>query len=176
VKVRVVRIGDSPLAPIFEVVERPNQWDRHVQEITQPSLSKSAEWRKDFWLHFIERFPDEARFGPASALHNRWYTQESVDLAISIYVSKKSVGIYIRGRFGADPDSVADTLAPYRELLAEATGSSTWSGRTPGHFFPQQSDLGIPTDPVNWDALADWLHAAKAKYEQALRACFGVQQ
>lgn len=30
IRVRVVRIGDSPVAPIFEVVEQPNDWDRAV--------------------------------------------------------------------------------------------------------------------------------------------------
>ena len=32
VKVRVVRIGDAPslVAPLFEVLERPNDWDRRV--------------------------------------------------------------------------------------------------------------------------------------------------
>jgi adenine-specific DNA-methyltransferase len=32
VKLRVVRIENSPLVPLFEVIERPNHWDRQVQE------------------------------------------------------------------------------------------------------------------------------------------------
>ena len=30
-KARVVRIGDSPFAPMFEVVEQPNLWDRQIE-------------------------------------------------------------------------------------------------------------------------------------------------
>lgn len=29
---RVVRIGESPLAPLFEVIERPNNWDRQLAQ------------------------------------------------------------------------------------------------------------------------------------------------
>lgn len=32
VKARVLRIGDSPFAPIFEVVEKPNDWERRIRE------------------------------------------------------------------------------------------------------------------------------------------------
>ena len=37
VRVSVVRIGDSPLAPIFEVLARPNEWERRLQTIAQES-------------------------------------------------------------------------------------------------------------------------------------------
>ena len=32
VRLRVVQIGSSPLAPIFEVVEKPNNWDRQIRQ------------------------------------------------------------------------------------------------------------------------------------------------
>ena len=46
VRVRVVRIGDSPLAPVFEVLERPNDWDRRVQDTAQTrELTKLGQFR-----------------------------------------------------------------------------------------------------------------------------------
>jgi hypothetical protein len=35
VRLRVVRIGDSPLAPLFELLEKPNAWERRVQQQTR---------------------------------------------------------------------------------------------------------------------------------------------
>lgn len=42
VKARVVRIGDSPLAPIFEVVEEPDEWVRKLKTDTPKSDLKAA--------------------------------------------------------------------------------------------------------------------------------------
>ena len=45
-RVSVVRIGDSPLAPVFEVIERPNEWDRKVGAITRSgSLSPLGQFQ-----------------------------------------------------------------------------------------------------------------------------------
>lgn len=172
VKVKVVRIGNSPLAPVFEVLERPNQWDRRVSESAQPALSKSAEWRRDFWTRYIERFPEELQHGEASALSNRWHRHTRHDLVVSIYVSRKSVGVYLRGRFGADGNAVGDALAPYRACLAQETGSQSWNESRKGHYL-HQAFQGDPADPANWDALGDWLHDMDLRYAAALDTCLG---
>ncbi len=41
VKVRVVRIGDAPapVAPLFEVLERPNDWNRRVKATVETSIT-----------------------------------------------------------------------------------------------------------------------------------------
>jgi hypothetical protein len=59
VEVRVVRIGNSPLAPVFEVVERPCDWERTVQEQARATgqLSGVGEFRKAFWTHFLAGYP-----------------------------------------------------------------------------------------------------------------------
>ena len=41
VRLRVVRIGDSPMAPVFEVVEKPNGWERRLGAVK----SRAAERR-----------------------------------------------------------------------------------------------------------------------------------
>ena len=53
VKVRAVKIGDSLSAPVFEVTERPNDWDRQVRA-TNDSLSKLGAFRRDFWAHLVD--------------------------------------------------------------------------------------------------------------------------
>ncbi len=172
IQVKVVRIGDSPLAPIFEIMERPNQWDRRVQESAKPALSASSEWRRAFWTRYIERFPEAKNFGEASALSNRWHLHERYDLVVSIYISKKGVGIYLRGRFGADGNAVGEVLAPYRACLSERIGSQAWNESRKGHYLLQYM-LGDPADPAHWDLLGDWLHMMETRYTEALNACLG---
>ena len=49
-KARVVRIGDSPFAPMFEVVEQPNLWDRQIEAAHSGDLRKL---RNQYWDNFV---------------------------------------------------------------------------------------------------------------------------
>src|SRR6056297_1372475 len=51
VKARVVRIGDSPFAPIFEVVEKPNDWDRQITRKSREVIRDGniGDQRQAFW-------------------------------------------------------------------------------------------------------------------------------
>ncbi|MBU6244715.1 MAG: DUF4268 domain-containing protein [Actinomycetales bacterium] len=54
VRVSVVRIGDSPPAPLFEVVVQPNDWGKSVRA---PSLvaSERGEMYREFWAQWLAR-------------------------------------------------------------------------------------------------------------------------
>lgn len=56
VRLRVVRIGESPCAPIFEVVEQPDQWMREVKAQSDPSDLRT--WRADYWEQLQNSVPD----------------------------------------------------------------------------------------------------------------------
>ena len=57
VRMRVVRIGDSPFAPIFEVLEKPNAWERALERKFRKADSELTRLRKDFWERYLERQP-----------------------------------------------------------------------------------------------------------------------
>ena len=61
VRLRVVRIGDSPFAPLFDVLERPNDWSRSLQEVVREARAPTelGALRRDFWSRLLERHPDE---------------------------------------------------------------------------------------------------------------------
>ena len=65
VKVRAVRIGDAPapVAPLFEVLERPNDWDRRVKATVETNSNRRrAEiipLRREFWSFYAERYQDD---------------------------------------------------------------------------------------------------------------------
>ena len=103
VRVRVVRIGNSPLAPIFEVLERPNAWDRRVQDTAQRGeLSALGQFRREFWTHVAKRHPDEVRLDYAGS--NVYYKVEGTNLRISQYVSTDGVGVFLVTASLTDPD------------------------------------------------------------------------
>lgn len=52
-EVELWRIGDSPLAPKFNVVSKPNDWSKTVAEgASRPELTETQQLQLDFWTAF----------------------------------------------------------------------------------------------------------------------------
>lgn len=168
VRVKVVRIGNSPLAPVFEVLSRPSGWDRRLQVVAQEQApSNLGQFRRDFWAHFLERFPGDVIDGQAGGYSNRWRTIPHLDLVISYYVAQNSVGIFIRGRRGARSEDVYTILEPFASRLAELTGAGF--GTPNGTYFFGVSYAADTSDRARWDELTDWLHEKLTLYTSALQ-------
>jgi len=63
VEVSAVRIGESPLAPLFTVVIEPNDWQKTVRSSTSVSVrSDTGEKHREFWTMFLmelhSRYPN----------------------------------------------------------------------------------------------------------------------
>lgn len=56
VQVSVVRIGDSIPAPLFDVVAKPNEWQKRVRSVARTGNSSGrAEQYRRFWTSYLER-------------------------------------------------------------------------------------------------------------------------
>lgn len=62
VEVELWRIGDSPLAPKFEVVVKPNDWVKSGREQARAaaSMSPTKQLQQKFWMALIERLAVKA--------------------------------------------------------------------------------------------------------------------
>lgn len=162
VRVRVVRIGSSPLAPVFEVLERPSNWDRSVRETaTSGDLSDRGQFRRDFWAHVAKNHPGEVRPGFAGSNVN--HHVKEAGLRISQYIAWDRVGIFLGGTRGEPEDAVLPRIDPYLEPLRAALEGeqiNKW-----GTSFCQIDT----SDRANWDSMAKWLHDRRLIYEQVLR-------
>lgn len=166
VRIRVVRIGDSPLAPVFEVLEHPNDWNRSVkEEARREGLSELGQFRRDFWNHVQGRHPGEVRHGYAGS--NVYRRVEEADLLISLYVAAGGVGVFLGGKPSEPADALQARIKPHWEPLRAALGGEQlgrWAGTT----------LKIKaSDRANWDRMADWLHERRVIYERVLRESSG---
>ena len=162
VRVRLARIGNSPLAPVFEVQEGPNNWDQTVKNTAQGKLSEIGQFCREFWAHFDERFPGVVRLGFAGT--NCYTYVDDADLRISLFVSKEGVGAYLTGKHNETQESALPRIKPFLELLREATKGEYWLDDKWGNSL-----LEIDTrDHANWDQMAKWLHGRLQTYENAL--------
>ena len=175
VKVRVVRISDSPLAPIFEVVARPNAWERRLQEVAKSTQSSSPimQFRRDFWAYYEERYPKVAQDIVSGANSNRWREIKSLSIAISSYIAKNGVGIFVRGNTGNVDGSILvyETLLPYAEELGALLGVEM--GQSDSKTFFSLEHQADTSDRDKWDELVDWLNAKTELYEKVLREIVG---
>jgi len=174
VKVKVVRIGESPLAPLFEVLARPNGFERQLHAVARSTEDKSelGQFRHDFWTHYVDRFAGEAAHGPANAASARWREVPGTDLYVVLFVGRRVSGLFLRGPRGAAPEDVWDQLAPHAERIADATGADSRSYAANGHFLGKGHRLDL-TDRTNWDAMCDWMHENAERYRAELEACLG---
>jgi hypothetical protein len=160
VRLRVVRIADSPYAPLFEVIERPNNWDRQLSEkkrLVEGDRSEIGQHRLAFWTHFCTRHPIYGKSGAASS---RWAALPGTDIVVVQYISRNGVGVFVRPPRGASTDELELSVRPYFDQLVAELGSKS------------QIDLSsrLTVDPynwANWDQMADWLDNRTKAYQAA---------
>lgn len=122
VRLRVVRIGDSSLAPLFDVLEKPNTWDKSLQRTARAATANATSpevsgRRDDLWSQYAMRDPEvefDQRVGPGGSV--RWRAVPGTGVVVSRYVSRNGVGVFLRGLRGKGGEI---TLARF-EAVAEA--------------------------------------------------------
>ena len=165
VKVRAVRIGDAPapVAPLFEVLERPNDWDRQVKEMAEVSngdgpQSRHRVFRHDFWRLYAERYPDDTQLRPNHVDSNVYHKIEGIN--VSQYLAQRRVGIYMRHNV----ENAA--LLEYCVAVLESEGVVMRHNPRNDHIG---TTLSIDTqNRDNWSEMADWLHKRLAQFRRII--------
>lgn len=162
IRVRVLRIDNSPLAPLFEIIERPNNWDRQLAQqkrTAEGNLSELGQNRRQFWTHFCGKYPS---YGTPDAASSRWSILPGTDAVVVQYLARDSVGVFVRPRRGGAMEDLAIELAPYLAALATRLAAPA-GGQT--SFLSQ--NLKIDTsNRENWDQMADWLDERVRAYQE----------
>lgn len=171
VRVSAVRIGDSPLAPVFEVLERPNEWDRRVQTAgKRGELSEAAQFRLEFWEYFAQRIPDAPRLQQGYAASYVRHSVGQSNICIVQYVSSKEVGIYLLGAWGEPVADAAPRIEPYNEALRGCLDEGEDFYDSKNSLCAIQLPLDDSRDRANWGRMVDWLDDRRRRYEKILSA------
>jgi hypothetical protein len=163
VKVRAVRIGDapSPVAPLFEVLERPNEWDRRVRVMAETGdTNRSSEIgsnRHDFWQFYTNRHPGDFQLRPGYRGSNV-FLPVAPGLVISQYLANWGVGIYLRERDRSDAQQTEE-MEKYVEALQNELGIDS------NHNVLNIDDRW---NRNNWPRMANWLHEQLVEYRRII--------
>ena len=165
VRVGVVRIGDSPMTPIFEVIERPSGWDRRIRDVSQEGLglTERGQWRREFWSYYADRHPDDGvRSGHAgnSVRHN----VEDANLTIALSLGDRFVGVCFVGRWGEPAEKALERMKNYEDAIRDELGIELGDGP----YWCYQYLSADSRNPENWLQMAEWLHEKLYTYREAL--------
>lgn len=176
VKARVVRIGDSPFAPIFEVVQKPDGWSRALTRTRQEATSgkdANSEKRIAFWTRYLERHPAAAEQGiKVQRSWNGYTALAGGDIQISVWIGDKTGGIYVRGGRGDRKHSADALLGPHADKLISRLGIATYEAEPNGHIFGEKFDWSYHEE-ANWDQIIDWMEERRTAYVQAIEDVLG---
>ena len=168
VRIRVVRIENSPIVPIFEVLEQPSSWERDIREKAEAE-SELTRFRREFWAFCVQAHP--GGFFPSNgyAASSFWIWIGSAGLNLAPYISQGGVGVWLRGKRGEDADSVKDRISRYGTQLKDELGVEVGEGTGWGSFAG--SDYLIDANGRdNWATMADWLAETIEKYTGILES------
>ena len=165
VRVRAVRIGEfpAPIAPVFEVVEKPHDWDRRVQALNRAPygsggindrLNRLRRKRSDFWRAYAEQHPGDVHFSEDHSHSNVYHRLGGA--MISQYISDGNVGIFLVEHSRAYDLEGVRAVSMYKEGLQLNLGDSSES-------------LAIDTNNRdNWPDMIDWLHGKLSEYRRVI--------
>jgi hypothetical protein len=170
VQVKAVRIGASPIAPLFEVVAKPNGWDRRLQmqvAAQAGELSSLGQFRLAFWRNLLDLHPNLAQWGPADAASSRWHPLKNSSLVVVTYISVYRCGIFVRGRRGQELEESRLLLLAHKEELEQRLGTAISDHEGYGLSQARNADA---RDRGTWPALAAWLAEHVKAYVETLEA------
>ena len=140
-----------------------DEWDiarRGLRSISSPEI-------KSFWDGYIaRRRPVPIEHG---SLYSRW-RQVSDDLVISLYLTNRSVGLFVRGQRGERYRTTLNRLSNYEPQLGEALGASLRGYEGCCYL----TNLPLPmTDPASWPQGYAWLAEQEEFYHRVLSTFSG---
>lgn len=171
IKARVVRIDNSPYAPIFETVAQPNGWERQIRskERTVSRPDAHSNDRLAFWSALAAAYPKLEDSGPiANRTWNAWVpVWEDPEINLSFFVGQRACGAFLRGARGGDATIIEDHLGPCAADIIRTVGADRWQGHNKSHFAPIQLQESY-LDQSNWPKIITWMGQAHTLFKTAV--------
>lgn len=130
IEVHAVKIGDSLPAPMFKVIEQPNDFAKRTKKMAQSTeINSSQQHRLQFWTMFNEVLEDAGKpFNKRKATTDHWYSvavgRSGVHISIELVnkMHKIRVGLWI-----SDDKDLFDELFAKKEQIEKMAGTElTW--------------------------------------------------
>ena len=164
IEISAMRIANSPIAPVFTVVEKPNNWVRAVQQQNRQNTQETKERNQCFWDAAIASDSEIEGIRTCGPSHsNRWVEIPQTTFILSLALTKNGVGWFIRDKnIRNDEQTKAlfgdnlDRLKNFLDCVDNKPYISKWFQRN-------------WNDPGDRQAMVDWLITEKNKVLEAFQ-------
>jgi hypothetical protein len=178
VEVELWRIGDSPLAPKFEVVVKPNDWVKTGREQARAAASTTPtkQLQQKFWIALIEKLSVAApEIRPQKPRPQHWLNnsigRSGFGLNITANTRDKRLGVEL-WMPGAEAKQRFANLSEYKKEIEEKLEFELDWQELPDakacRIATWHTDASIE-DENRWDEYLDWLTQRLVKMDQVLR-------
>jgi hypothetical protein len=170
-KLRVVRIGESPYAPMFEVVEKPNGWDTAIGTIADAAQSDASRRRAAFWATYLDRYPTPAAPGfKVGKEANKWLPAPG-GLVLGLYLASQTCGVYLRGPSSSNFAELVTRLLPFKDTLESRLGVPL-TGTEKDWLLVSKVPYPV-SDEAHWPEIIDFMEERSKLYLATLTDVFG---
>ena len=174
IEIQLIKIGDSPAAPVFKIISKPNDWSKTARSMSsQKSMDNKTDaekFRYEFWLAFKEYMNDNPSklFRPQGASDSHWLnaaigtSKANISLLLNQRDSKITVQLYLN-----DPDkSLFDALYSLKDKAeSEIEAPLEWR-RLDGKktsTIDMYKNCNV-ADRSNWPDMFKWFRDNAEKY------------
>ena len=181
IELQVVRIGESPPAPLFKLVAQPNDWQQQVRSATRPErIGTKAILYRNFWTKYLERLIDE---------HPDWSKARTPSKDSSMAFKSGIRGIWIKPSFAqgkqlrhhmyidtgdkTEVEMIFEYLSQQQELFeAEYGRPLQWEAKpnARARIIADYREGADVTMEDHYDEFINWLFDAGERLRRALSA------
>ena len=172
IQMEVWRIGDSPYAPKFQVIAKPNDWAKAVKKASsQSKLSDTKLLQLEFWTKFKEYAKENnGKIKLRKAYPQHWYdisfgfSNAHIALTINSLSSQMACEIYI-----PDSKELFSCLASKKEEIeTELSEQLTWE-ELPGKKASRikLASKGELSNQAEWEKYHSWMLEKVGQFQKA---------
>lgn len=169
VEVEVLRIADSPLAPRFSVVSKPNKWTERMQETKRAAnLTETGQLRKKYWTALIAHLKARGSFLQCREPLPRFYLRaqrpiQGFDCGFEVKVREKYIDVYL-GATGQEQMSLLRRIRKsQKDAFERDLGATTEWDDTQDRIWVCISQEGDPPDTKDWPRQHEWMRNSLEK-------------
>ncbi len=176
-EVELWKIGESPVAPKFNIVARPNDWSKVVRETRGGATSEHQAFRYEFWQAFLEHLAESGSRLSSGRTPSRdhWMmwgigrTGFNLESPIGFRDKWCAAQLYVGGTDGSD-DFLA--LQSQKEDLERELGFElywdTVEGRKASYIGVRLEEVD-PMDRAQWPKIHQWIRERLEKLDAVFR-------
>ena len=177
-EVELWQIGDSPVAPKFNIVSKPNDWSRSVgqaaRQIETGTLTDIKAAQLEFWTQLAEKLKENSHIRPQKPMPQHWAVfrigRSGFHISGLHNTRDKCIGVELYIDHQNAKDFYSQLYAQKNDIEAEIGHELIWKE------LPNKSASRIilylrnvdPMDRSRWDEYQDWL----IKYIEAFDRTF----